>query len=70
MQQFMSNHNISIRLTDNFHITLQNPKDQFIMDLERLKGYTPSQQRDMNLVRIRLQVLTLADLVDSTESTK
>lgn len=59
---FKSNHNISIlTLTDNF---------QFIMDLERLKGYTPSQQRDMNLVRIHLQVLTIADLVDSRESTR
>ncbi|KAI2493732.1 hypothetical protein MHU86_20802 [Fragilaria crotonensis] len=70
MRQFMSNHNVRITLTDTFIIPLQGRHDLYIMDLQRLKGYTLRQQQDLNLVRIHLQVSTLADLVDPSESRK
>ena len=70
MRQFMSNHNIRITLTDTFTITLQGRHDSCIMDLQRLRGYSTRQQIDLNLVRLHLQVSTIAELVDPTESNK
>ncbi|KAI2509681.1 hypothetical protein MHU86_4801 [Fragilaria crotonensis] len=70
MRQFLSNHNIRITLTDTFQIALQGKDDQYIMDLKRLQGYTTRQQKDLNLVRLYLQVTTLAELVDTSENGK
>ena len=70
MRQFMSNHNIRITLTDTFQIALQGKHDQYIMDLQRLQGYTTRQQKDLNLVRMYLQVTTIAELVDTNENGK
>lgn len=70
MRHFMSNHNIRITLTDTFTIKLQGQQDRYIMDLQRLKGYSIRQQKDLNLVRLYLQVSTLAELVDPNESNK
>ncbi|KAI2505387.1 hypothetical protein MHU86_9093 [Fragilaria crotonensis] len=70
MRQFMSNHNIRITLTDNFNLELQGRNDQYIMDLSRLKGYSVRQQTDLNLVRLYLQVTTIAELTDTHESNK
>ncbi|KAI2490527.1 hypothetical protein MHU86_24037 [Fragilaria crotonensis] len=43
---------------------LHGPKDEYIMQSEHLKRYTPAQQQDLNLVRLWLQVATLADMCD------
>lgn len=64
MRQFMSNHNITITLTKTFSMPLSSSRDQFIMSPERLRGYTPDQQRDINLVRMYLQVTTLSEMTD------
>ena len=68
LQQFMSNHNITISLTTFLPMTLQSHQDAFIMSLERLKGYSPQQQKDINLVRLHLQATTIADLSDTQDS--
>ncbi|KAI2497835.1 hypothetical protein MHU86_16669 [Fragilaria crotonensis] len=70
MRQFMSNHNIRITVTDPYHLRLRGSSDQYIMDLNRLKGYTPRQQKDINMVRLHLQSITLLDLVDRSDDTK
>ncbi|KAI2495064.1 hypothetical protein MHU86_19459 [Fragilaria crotonensis] len=71
MRQFMSNHKIQITVTDPYHIRLKGSNDQYIMDLNRLKGYTPRQQKDINLARLHLKSTTLLDLVDrSSDATK
>ncbi|KAI2501345.1 hypothetical protein MHU86_13143 [Fragilaria crotonensis] len=65
MRQFMSNHkNITITLTNSNAPTLNSPRDKFIMFLEALSAYTTAQQRDINLVRMYLQVCTLSDMTD------
>ncbi|KAI2506426.1 hypothetical protein MHU86_8052 [Fragilaria crotonensis] len=40
------------------------------MDSARLQRYSTNQQRDLNMVRIYLQVTTLAELVDPSDSFK
>jgi hypothetical protein len=70
MRQFMSNHNISITLTHHYKVDLLGRHDQYIMNLSRLKGYSLRQQQDLNMVRIYLQVTTIAELVDSHDSSK
>ncbi len=66
MRQFMSNHNIQITVSDSFSIKLIGKNDKYIMDLQCLKGYTTSQQKDLNLVRLYLQASTLSDLSDES----
>ena len=70
MRQFLSNHNLTITLTNATKLLPKSPTDLFIMDMIRLKSYTLSQQRDLNWVRLHLQVTTLDDLVDSNDRTK
>ena len=71
MRQFMSNHNLRITITDlPPHSTLKGKHDQYIMETNRLKGYSTQQKRDLNLTRIFLQVTTIADMADSTDPTQ
>ncbi|KAI2505051.1 hypothetical protein MHU86_9407 [Fragilaria crotonensis] len=67
MRQFMSNHNISMDITNVLSLPLRGPHDQYIMNSIRLKGYTTQQQTDINLIRLFLQVTTIADMVDCHE---
>ncbi|KAI2494808.1 hypothetical protein MHU86_19703 [Fragilaria crotonensis] len=62
----MSNHNVKITITDTILLPLQSPNDQYVMNLDRLKGYSPRQQLDINLTRIYLQITTLAEMSDRT----
>jgi hypothetical protein len=64
IRQFLANHNMSITVTDLHIDKPKGPRDEYIMQAEHLKRYSSSQQRDINLVRIWLQVTTLADLTD------
>lgn len=64
VREFLSKHNMSITLTDQPAIKLAGPQDQFIMQTEHLMRYTATQQQDINLVRLYLQVNTLADMTD------
>lgn len=64
IRQFLANNNMSIRVSDVHCDQLKSPTDDFIMSADHLKRYSPSQQRDINLVRIWLQVTTLSELAD------
>ncbi|KAI2511186.1 hypothetical protein MHU86_3151 [Fragilaria crotonensis] len=64
MRQFMSNHNITITLTNTLSMSLHSPRDVFIMAPAGIDAYTSTQQKDINLVRMYLQVTTLADMTD------
>ena len=70
LREFLSKHNLSVTLTDQPSITTTGPMDQFIMQHEHLTRYTLCQQRDINLVRIYLQVNTLADMCDTAQSNR
>lgn len=67
VRNFLSKHNMSITLTDQPTIQAAGPHDQFIMQSQHLSRYTPRQQHDLNLVRIYLQVSTLADMTDADQ---
>jgi hypothetical protein len=60
LRQFLYCHNLSITVTNEPGISLQGPQDQYIMQAQHLARYSASQQRDLNLVRMYLQVHTLA----------
>jgi hypothetical protein len=62
VRQFLFQHNISVNVTDTLRIRYSNQHDCCIMDTEALIRYTPGQQRDINLVRLYIQALTLSDL--------
>ena len=63
---FMSDHNVHVTISDQPCLQTQSPTDQFIMQREHLKRYTPEQQNNINLVRIHIQATTLADLTGLT----
>ena len=64
VRQFLTNHNMSLRLTNEFTVPLRGSTDGYIMQEQHLTRYSPSQQRDINLVRLYLQVTTLSDISD------
>jgi hypothetical protein len=64
VQNFMSDHNIQMTITDQPCLSPQSSTDEFIMQRDHLKRYTITQQRDINSVRLYLQATTLADLTD------
>jgi hypothetical protein len=65
VRQFLFQHNLTVTLTDTLRVELRGPNDKCIMDLEALTRYTPIQQKDINLVRLHLQVITLSDMSTS-----
>ena len=69
MRQYMYNHNITITVTGIQALPLKSKSDAYIMNLTRLKRYTPIEQTDINLVRLYLQATTLHDLTDSSNPT-
>jgi ribonuclease HI len=63
VRQFLFQHNMSLTITDSLlKVNLQGPKDQYIMQSDMLKKYSPQEQRDINLVRLHLQAITLSDI--------
>ena len=66
LRQYLFLHNMHVIVTDSYVDPLRGPTDQYIMDPLHLQRYGTSQQRDINLVRIYLQVSTLSDLVDQS----
>ena len=66
LRQFLHNHNITITVSDDYSLPLHGPTDQYIMQRQHLQRYSAAQQKDINLVRLYLQVHTLADMSDST----
>jgi hypothetical protein len=61
LRQFLYTHNISITLTDTLKIGYSGSLDRCIMDTKSIQQYNPQQQRDINLVQLHLQALTLSD---------
>ena len=69
LRQYLYCHNLSITVTSEQGLELkEGPHNQFIMQhQEHLDRYSTVQQRDINLlVRLYLQVPTLADISDQT----
>jgi hypothetical protein len=64
IRQFLYSQNMSITITHAPTVRLRSSSDQHIMQSAHLTRYSSSQQRDINLVRMYLQVQTLADLSD------
>lgn len=64
LRQYLSCHDMTVTITDPYTVPLQIGLDQYIMQREYLQRYTPSQQRDLNLVRMYLQVTTLSEMSD------
>ena len=64
LRQFLYYHNLSLTITDAPTVPRCTKSDQYIMQAEHLSRYTVAQQRDINLVRMYLQVQTLADMSD------
>jgi hypothetical protein len=64
MRQYLYCHNMTISVSNAFTIPLRSGSDQYIMQQCHLARYTVAQQRDINLVRIYLQVNTLANMTD------
>jgi ribonuclease HI len=62
LRQFLYTHNITITLTDTLQIVFSGQSDQCIMNMDFLQRYTIPQQRDINLVRLYLQAITLSDI--------
>ena len=69
LRQFLYTHNITITLTDTLRIIYSGKEDQCIMASDSIRRYTPQQQRDINLVRLHLQAITLSDLSESDGKT-
>jgi hypothetical protein len=61
---------MSVTVSDPHQITLRNSSDQYIMQESHLARYSPAQQKDINLVRLFLQVHSLADLTDCCSNPK
>ncbi|KAI2497423.1 hypothetical protein MHU86_17081 [Fragilaria crotonensis] len=66
IRQYLHRHNLTITLTDTYDIKRNGTDDLVIMTAEHLQRYSPSQQRDINLVRLHLQVQSLSDITDPT----
>lgn len=62
LRQFMYQHNLTTTLTDTMTVQFRGKFDQCIMNQTALAHYSPSQKKDINLVRLHLQVITLADV--------
>ncbi|KAI2513678.1 hypothetical protein MHU86_818 [Fragilaria crotonensis] len=64
LRKFLATHNATITITDQPQLSLKTDSDAFIMQQSHLARYSTAHQRDLNLVRMYLQVTSLADLTD------
>jgi hypothetical protein len=63
-RQFLGNNNMHLQVSDLHIDKLKSPTDEYIMQSQHLQWYTSIQQYNLNLVKIWLQVSTLADMSD------
>ena len=70
LRQYMSLHNLHIVVTDTYQDSLRSTADAVIVQPEHLSRYTETQQRDLNLVRLYLQISKLSDMVDPHQPNK
>ena len=64
VRQFLGNNNMHLCISDLHLDPLKGSTDEYIMQSTHLQRYSPAEQRDLNLVRMWLQVTTLADMSD------
>jgi hypothetical protein len=65
IRQFLYMHQIQIKVTSLLPLSLTASNDEFIMEAAVSQGgHTDSDLRDINLVRLHLQVITLADITN------
>ena len=69
VRQYLSQHNMTITVNNDGSQVLASG-DQHIMQPAHLQRYTHQQQRDINLVRIYLQVYSLTDMTDIANPTR
>jgi hypothetical protein len=65
IRQYLYQHNLTVSITDVLKAPLKGRFDQCIMSSPSLANYTKSQQIDLNLVRLYLQITTLSDMTES-----
>ena len=65
VRQFLFHYNMKVSLTDTLDVQLRDQNDRCIMNSEFLTRYTTQQKRDINLVRLCLQIITLSDMTRS-----
>ena len=65
IRQYLYLHNLTLTLSDTLRVRYQGKHDCCIMQIEKLTLYTPQQQRDVNLVRLYLQAITLSDISET-----
>ena len=70
LRQYLFTHNMQVQVTDIHIDQLQSSTDEYIMNKQHLQRYTDVQQSDINLVRLYLQVTTLADMSDPSSPSK
>ena len=70
IRQFLANNNMHLTVSDLHLDPLRSSTDEYIMQPSHLARYTPAQQLDLNLVRMWLQVATLADMCDPERSNR
>jgi hypothetical protein len=66
VRQFLFQHNLTLTVTDCLNIRMQGQHDQCIMNTGYLANLTRQQRWDVNLVRLYLQVITLADMSEAS----
>jgi hypothetical protein len=64
LRQYLYNHNLTISITGTHCNNPKGQNDRCIMQPDLLKGYTATQQLNINRVRLYLQVTTLSDMTD------
>ena len=70
LRQFLYNHNITITLTDCWHVPLCYKHYQYLMEPAlRDRSFTYSDYEHINCVRLYLQVATLSDISDGNGQT-
>jgi hypothetical protein len=70
LRQFLYNHNITITLTDCWHVPLCYKHYQYLMEPTlRDRSFTYSDYEHINCVRLYLQVATLSDISDGNGQT-
>lgn len=69
VRQYLSRHNLTITITNDGSQPIRGGDFPIMQDVH-LQRYTLLQQRDLNLVRIYLQVYSLADMADDRSPTR
>jgi hypothetical protein len=67
VRQYLYQHTLTLTITDSLTVQLRGPHDKCIMSSPSLKHYTTTQQKDVNLVRLHLQIITLSDMVSQED---